>query len=241
MQNVENMDIAGIVKTSLCDYPGKVASVIFTNGCNFNCPYCHNHQLINNNKQNIIEDKEILSLLDKRRKHINHIVISGGEPCINKDIVTFAQTLKEMNFNIKLDTNGSQPHILKELIDKQLIDYVAMDIKAPLSKTETLSEITGIRQNIDTLVKNLNTSINILKSSSIQYEFRTTLIKEIHTPSDIVQMCLYGQKTYKLQQFNNKHINNNKYSTYSTYSEDEINTICKKIKDQFPLLNITHQ
>jgi len=241
VQNVEKMDIAGILKTSLCDYPGKVASVIFTSGCNFNCPYCHNHQLINHSKQNIINEKQIFSLLEKRKKHIKHIVISGGEPCINKDIVTFAQTIKEMGFNIKLDTNGSFPNILKELIDNHLLDYVAMDIKAPITNRDTLSEITGITQNIDTLINNLNSSINILKNSSVNYEFRTTLIKEIHSHSDIVKMSLYGQNTYKLQQYNNQNVNDYKYAKYSAYSENEINTICKEIHNVFPLLNIKHQ
>lgn len=238
MQNVEKMDIAGIVKTSLCDYPGKVASVIFTNGCNFNCPYCHNHQLIKREKS--ISEKDIFDFLNTRINHINGVVISGGEPCMQENIVSFCKKIKSLGFKIKLDTNGSYPIILEELLSLDLLDYVAMDIKAPICKNR-IKEITGINNNIDKLITNLIQSITKLKNGDIPFEFRTTLIKELHSHRDIFEMSLYGQKNYKLQQFNNKKVNNIKYSKYTTYDDVEIENISKMIKEELPLLNISHQ
>jgi len=238
VQNVENMDIAGVVKTSLCDYPGKVASVIFTSGCNFNCPYCHNHQLIK--REENISEKEILNFLNTRINHIDGVVISGGEPCMQENIVSFCKKIKSLGFKIKLDTNGSYPFVLEELLNLELLDYVAMDIKAPIYK-EKIKEITGINNDVDKLIINLLKSITELKNSNIEFEFRTTLIKELHSHRDIFQMSLYGQKNYKLQQFNNEKVNKIKYRNYTTYSDIEIEQICKMIKEELPLLNISHQ
>lgn len=233
------MDIAGIVKTSLCDYPGAVASVIFTNGCNFKCPYCHNHKLIKGEKHLILQT-EILDFLRNRKGKIDAVVISGGEPCLQKDLIQFIRIIKSMGFKLKLDTNGSLPSTLGRLLEEKLIDYVAMDIKAPLEK-EKLAEITGIYTETDKLINNINKSLELLRNSGIKYELRTTLIKEIHTENDIYKMSLYGQKIYKLQSFNNENVKNIRYKQYTSYSQEELTLMCEDIKACLPLLELTCQ
>lgn len=233
------MDIAGIVKTSLCDYPGAVASVIFTNGCNFKCPYCHNHKLIKGEKHLILQT-EILDFLRNRKGKIDAVVISGGEPCLQKDLIQFIRIIKSMGFKLKLDTNGSLPSTLGRLLEEKLIDYVAMDIKAPLEK-EKLAEITGIHTETDKLINNINKSLELLRNSGIKYELRTTLIKEIHTENDIYKMSLYGQKIYKLQSFNNENVKNIRYKQYTSYSQEELTLMCEDIKACLPLLELTCQ
>lgn len=233
------MDIAGIVKTSLCDYPGAVASVIFTNGCNFQCPYCHNHKLIKGEKHLILQT-DILDFLRNRKGKIDAVVISGGEPCLQKDLIQFIRIIKSMGFKLKLDTNGSLPSTLGRLLEEKLIDYVAMDIKAPLEK-EKLAEITGIYTETDKLINNINKSLELLRNSGIKYELRTTLIKEIHTENDIYKMSLYGQKIYKLQSFNNENVKNIRYKQYTSYSQEELTLMCEDIKACLPLLELTCQ
>jgi len=235
------MKIAGLVKTSLCDYPGKVASVIFTSGCNFNCPYCHNHNIIDtNNLTELIPEKDIIKFLNKRKNLIKNVVISGGEPCLQKDLITFVAELKSMDFKIKLDTNGSFPGTLKQLVEKKLIDYVAMDIKAPL-KPEILKCITGVNSNIEDVIINIYESIKILNYGNIDYEFRSTLIKELHSFKDICEMASYCSSNYKLQQYSNKYVEHEIFSKYSSYSEKDTLEFIKKLKTSFPNTNISYQ
>lgn len=235
------MKIAGFVKTSLCDYPGNVASVIFTGGCNFNCPYCHNHKIIdNNNLIKLIPEQEILNFLYKRKNLIKNVVISGGEPCLQKDLITFVAELKSRDFKVKLDTNGSFPGTLKQLIDKNLVDYVAMDIKAPL-KPEKLSSITGVNSNIEDIILNIYESIKILNYGKINYEFRSTLIKELHHFEDIYEMTSYCSSNYKLQQYSNKFVKHEIFSKYSGYSESETVEFINRLKTLFPNTNISYQ
>jgi pyruvate formate lyase activating enzyme len=188
------MKIAGLQKVSVIDYPGVPAAVIFTQGCNMTCPYCHNPQLVYPHLfETTIRDEDIFSFLKKRQNLLKGVVITGGEPTVQKDLVEFIEKIKNLKFSIKLDTNGGTPRVLKELIDKNLLDFIAMDIKSPLDKYNLFfkGDFEMIKQ-----------SINIIQSSGIAHIFRTTYdtsvlsesdlkaIKTLATPSThIVQQC----------------------------------------------------
>jgi pyruvate formate lyase activating enzyme len=177
------MKIGGFVKQSLIDYPGKIAAVVFTRGCNFRCGYCHNPDLVVPElfkQHQLISVNEVLMFLKERKSWLDGVVVSGGEPTIHKDLPAFLKTLKDMGFSVKLDTNGSNPSMLDHIIDKKLVDYVAMDIKSSLNATE-YAQVIGLKI-ADTLFKKVIASIGILRNSNIEVEFRTTKLPGIHEP-----------------------------------------------------------
>ena len=167
------MKISGFQKLTLLDFPGKVSCIIFTQGCNFKCPYCQNSGLIGHENEYLIPEEEIFSYLKKRQGILDGIVISGGEPTVQKDLDQFMRKVKELGYQIKLDTNGSNPDLIKKLLDEELVDYVAMDIKNVLSEYK---DVTGVK----VLEEKIKKSIKILQKSNIDHEFRTTIIKNIH-------------------------------------------------------------
>lgn len=180
------MVISGFQKLTLVDYPEHIACLIFTQGCNFRCPFCHNRDLVNGmNSKNQIDENEIFNYLDKRKGLIDGVCISGGEPLLQKDIVLFMKIIKDKGYKIKLDTNGSKPLVLKKLIEKNLVDYVAMDVKNSYPNYDKTSGLDNM--NID----NIKQSIQILKNSNIDYEFRTTVVKELHSFDKIREICEY--------------------------------------------------
>ena len=189
--------IDGFDKLTLLNYPDKVACTIFTKGCNFKCPFCHNSSLISLDKEND-KYKEVISYLNKRKGIIDGVCITGGEPLIHKSTKELIKEIKSMGFLVKLDTNGSNPVMLKELIDEKLIDYVAMDIKNTFDKYEMT---IGCKTNID----NIKKSIDIIESSNIDYEFRTTIVKELHTLDDIkgIINMIDKKSKYYIQNFRN--------------------------------------
>ncbi|MDA8223234.1 anaerobic ribonucleoside-triphosphate reductase activating protein [Desulfosporosinus sp.] len=170
------MNIAGFVKTSFVDYPGKIASVVFTQGCNLRCGYCHNVSLIDSNhSSNGILPEEVFEWLSKRKGMIDAVVVSGGEPTLQKNLHVFIEELKAMNLLVKLDTNGTNPDIIRTLIEYELLDFIAMDLKAPLSKYEI---ITGTSQ---LELAAIQESVEVIKNCGLGYEFRTTLCPELET------------------------------------------------------------
>lgn len=189
------MNISGFLKLTLLDYPNKTACMIFTSGCNFNCIYCHNSSLIAFNKS-VINESEIFNYLKKRVGLIDGVVISGGEPTLQKDLIPFIKKIKDLGFLVKLDTNGTNPSILKKLLDQNLVDYIAMDIKHVFTK---YSNVIG--KNTDIL--KIKESIDILKNSTIDYEFRTTIVDGYFSLSDIIEIATYLGKNVKyfLQNF----------------------------------------
>lgn len=192
------MLVCGLQKLSLLDYPGKTAATVFTCGCNFRCPFCHNSSLvIDADKSEKIDLGELLSFLKKRQKLLDGICITGGEPLLQEDINLFISEVRSMGFLIKLDTNGSFPQRLKELVNSGLIDYVAMDVKNTMQKYA----LTTGKQKVD--LDKINESIEFLKKGKTEYEFRTTVVKELHTGEDIAQIgkLLSGAKHWYLQQF----------------------------------------
>ena len=189
--------IGGLQKFSLIDYPGEVAAIVFTQGCDFRCPFCHNGDLVLPEKfTDPISEESILEFLQKRQGQLTGVVITGGEPTIQKDLGVFLRKIKDLGYKIKLDTNGNNPKALKELIDQGLVDYIAMDIKAPLKK---YNETTGVE--IDT--KKIQESINFIMKGNIEYQFRTTVLKAFLAEEDLAQISalIRGARCYNLQKF----------------------------------------
>lgn len=187
----------GIEKTSLVDYEGYIVCTLFTKGCNFRCHFCHNAKLALDESIENIKFDEIYEYLNKRKNVLDGVCITGGEPTLNKDLPDVIKKIRELNLKIKLDTNGSNPDMVKYLIDNNLVDYIAMDIKSGLSG---YSKITNI---ITPPLDKIKETINILKSSNIDYEFRTTLVEEFHKINDIIEIgiLLNNEKILYLQHF----------------------------------------
>jgi len=199
------MILGGFQKNSLIDFPGKISSVIFTRGCNFKCPYCHNPELIPFQKTDSdIDPDEIFSFLKARKGFIDAVVITGGEPCLQKNIFEFAEKIKKMGFLLKLDTNGSRPDILEKLLNKNFLDLVAMDVKTPFDQ---YNKIITNEKSIET---NLRKSINLIMNSKINYYFRTTCAKPFVTKKNFTEIIkeIKGAKKYSLQKFKNKKVLN---------------------------------
>jgi len=216
--------IDGFDKLTLLNYPDKVACTIFTKGCNFKCPFCHNSSLISLDKEND-KYKEVISYLNKRKGILDGVCITGGEPLIHKSTKELIKEIKSMGFLVKLDTNGSNPVMLKELIDENLIDYVAMDIKNTFDKYEMT---IGCKTNID----NIKKSIDIIESSNIDYEFRTTIVKELHTFDDIkgIVNMLDKKSKYYIQNFRNSDGVLNK--KLNGFTKEELENLQKEIKNK---------
>lgn len=191
------MLIAGLQKLTLLDYPGKTACTLFTPGCNFRCPFCHNALLVTHRVENFISEDEFFSFLSKRKGILDGVCITGGEPTLQKDLIPFMERIKEMDFLLKLDTNGAKPDALKEILEKSLADYVAMDIKASLDR---YAEAVGIDGFDVTAVLE---SIALLEKSDVPHELRTTVTKELHKEEDFEKiLSLFSENTpYYLQQF----------------------------------------
>lgn len=192
------MLIQGLQKLTLLDYPGKVACTVFTAGCNFRCPFCHNAPLVIDTHRNPeISLKEIYQFLEKRKGILDGVCVSGGEPLIQHGIEIFLENLKRMGYAVKLDTNGSFPDKLKKIVEEGLVDYVAMDVK---NSRENYGRTIGI-EGYDT--RNVEKSVGYLLSDAVDYEFRTTVVREFHQRSDFeaIGRWIKGAKRYYLQQF----------------------------------------
>lgn len=192
------MNIQGLQKLTLLDYPDKVACTVFTAGCNFRCPFCHNASLVTHvNPGNDIPVEDILAFLRKRRGVLDGVCVTGGEPLLQPDIMDFIKQVKELGYSVKLDTNGSIITRLRQLVEQELVDYVAMDIKnAPNKYGETIG-IEGYN------LENILQSVDYLKSGAVPYEFRTTVVREFHKREDFAAIgrWLKGAERYYLQGF----------------------------------------
>ncbi|MCL2172355.1 MAG: anaerobic ribonucleoside-triphosphate reductase activating protein [Candidatus Bathyarchaeota archaeon] len=214
------MKFSGLQKTSLLDYPDKVSSVLFTPGCNLRCPYCHNADIVLNPQPPFLQETTALEILEQRKKYIDAVVITGGEPCMHKELPKFLAKLKEQNFFVKLDTNGFYPETLQESL--QHIDYVALDIKTSIEKYKQL----GMQDT-----NNLQKSINILKTGKTSYEFRTTLVPELVTLQDIeaIGELSKGSKNHALQKFISEKTLDKHYQTLQNYTPETINKIANTL------------
>ena len=221
------MLIGGFQKLTLLDYPGKVACIVFTHGCNFRCPFCHNAPLVTHAYDGF-EDSEIFSYLEKRKGVLDGVVVSGGEPLLQKDIFAFLGKLKALGYAVKLDTNGSFPQKLREAIDRGLVDYVAMDIK---NAAEKYADTAICTQNEIGLVEE---SIDILLEGRVEYEFRTTVVRELHTRADIERIAerISGARRFYLQSFIDS--GNLISDGYSAYSPDEMRVLLETARTRMP-------
>lgn len=220
------MIIAGLQSLSTVDYPGHLASTVFVQGCNFRCPYCHNPELITLDKRFDFSEKDVFKFIDRRKKIIEAIVISGGEPTIYDDLPDFIKRLKDMNLKVKLDTNGSNPRQLEKLMRMWLLDYVALDIKTSLDKYHLVTNQKGIRRAV-------NESILLTMLSTVPYEFRTTCVPGIVGKEDFysIKETARGAKAYYLQQFQGGVTYDKNYQNVKPYKKEDLEGF-KKILEE---------
>lgn len=223
------MIIAGLQKQSLIEYPGKISTIVFLAGCNLRCQYCYVPHLVlpeRIKKIKPISQKKFFLFLKERKNFLEAVVVSGGEATINKELPDFLKEVKKMGYLVELETNGTNPEMLRFLIEKKLVDYLAMDIKHDLVY-EKYREITG---NVLTkkLFEKIKKSIKIIHSAKIDYEFRTTLVKEFHRPEDIINLCqkIKRVKKYYLQNYQPQESVSGKI--FHPLSEEEIEKIKKE-------------
>ena len=190
------MHLEALQKLTLLDYPGRTAATLFTHGCNFRCPFCHNAGLVVRPSETVVDENELFAYLDKRQKLLDGVCITGGEPLLAPDIADFIRRVRAHGYAVKLDTNGSFPEKLAALIDEGLVDYVAMDIKNSPEKYEETAGAKGILENVQA-------SVALLLQNKVDYEFRTTVTGSLHTAEDMraIGAWIAGAKRYFLQPF----------------------------------------
>lgn len=215
------MLLTAIQKFTLLDFPGKISCIAFTPGCNFRCGFCHNPEFvlpneIRNIKHSFISESTFFNFLEKRKNLLDGVVISGGEPTIAPGLIDFMKRIKQEGFLVKLDTNGNRPEILAEALTHAVVDYIALDIKTSFEKYSTL--VKGSSR-----VEKLKESVSIVKNSGIDYEFRTTLIKEIHSQKILEQMRkdIGKAKAYYLQTFRPQKTLSPEFSTMTPFTKEE--------------------
>ena len=228
------MKIAQLLPTTLIEYPGKVAALIYTSGCNFRCPFCHNSELVLPDKVKAlrcIPEDDVLYFLRERQGFLDALAITGGEPTLQPDLAEFLARVKGIGYLIKLDTNGSNPEVLARLFDEKLVDYVAMDVKGP---EERYSELAGVNVDTDAIKE----TIRLIIDRAPDYEFRTTVAPTI-TANEIEEttQLIKGAKRYFLQAFvvpEGKEIVDPSWSDLSALSKEELRAVWGRIKDRFP-------
>ena len=229
------VEIKGFVDISLTDWDGMVSCVIFLPRCNFRCPFCYNVELVlRPNDLPSIPLKQIERYLRKQRGWIDGVVISGGEPTIHHDLPDLCSKIKHLGFKVKLDTNGMSPGMVASLIEEEVVDYVAMDIKAPLEE-KAYSKLTGI--DAGPILDNVKRSIELLMKSSIEYEFRTTVVPTLHSRGDVRRICeeIRGCKKYVLQSFKSG-VNyiDPKLKEVKPFSEEEMQEYLREARSVVP-------
>ncbi len=195
------MLLGGLQKLTLLDYPGKVAATVFTAGCNFRCPFCHNPELVLSSRftvsvgDNTLE-KDFFAFLEKRQGKLDGVCITGGEPTLQNDLIAFITKIKKMGFLVKLDSNGSRPDVLRKLLRRKMVDYLAMDIKSSLPNYDRAC-------NMKVDLERIKLSVDLIKNSGIDYEFRTTVVPGLHQEDDFIEIAdwLKGSKRYVLQKY----------------------------------------
>ena len=227
------MKIAQLLPTTLIDYPGKVAALVYTAGCNFRCPFCHNSELVLPEKiqtMQLIPENDVLYFLRERGNFLDALSITGGEPTLHDDLPRFIKRVKQLGLLVKLDTNGSRPEVLKELFDNYLLDYVAMDVKGPANRYDDLA---GVQVDLDAIRR----SIKLITDCAADYELRTTVAPTI-TPEDIentVKLVL-GAKRYFLQAFvvpEGKNLVDPTWNGKTALSKTELEGVWERIKGNF--------
>ncbi len=216
------MLISGVQKFTMLDFPEHTSAIVFTPGCNMRCGYCHNKEFvlpeeIKKISSSFIDEKIVFNFLEKRKGLLDGLVISGGEPTLQRDLKSFIEKVRNLGFKIKLDTNGARFEVLKDLVESGLLNYVAMDVKTSLSK---YNELVGPLIK----VQDIENSINFLKENRVPYEFRTTFIKEVHSTEIIedIKKLLSGSDKYFLQSFRSANTLEEKFQCYNAFSKGEM-------------------
>lgn len=234
------MEFKGFQRVSLLDYPGKIAAIAFVGGCGFRCGFCYNRDLVLKPEDlPSLPEEEILGYLEANKGWLDGLVITGGEPTIHPELPSFLEKVKKLGYSVKLDTNGSNSKMLAELIEKNLVDYVAMDVKAPLVENR-YQEAIGVQAN-GALVE-IEKSIDLLRSSNgIDYEFRTTVVPGLLSKDDIAQIAerIRGAKRYFLQQFksHNSHVDE-RYSKVAPYPLEFLREVQMQIAPDFQVCKV---
>ncbi len=219
----------GLHKLSLIDYPGKLCATVFTAGCNFRCAYCYNIAMVVDHQfMPLISEEEVISLLMERRGFLDGLCLGGGEPTLHLRLPGFLRRVKGLKFSVKLDTNGSRPRMLGKLIEDGLVDYVAMDVKAPLQRYADV-----VRFKVD--VEAVKQSIRLLRRSNIDYEFRTTVVPGLLNGDDLEEIAktLVGSKRYVIQQFKPGKTLCPEFSEVKPYGEDELESFRARVAPYF--------
>ena len=222
------MIIGGLQKISLVDYPGRSAAVIFTQGCNMRCGYCHNPELVLPERYcDTVPLEDVMGFLERRRGKLDAVVISGGEPTMQSDLAEFAHNIKEMGFLVKIDSNGTNPDVLKKIIDAKDVDFIAMDIKAPLLK---YFAVTARPVDCAAIAR----SVRLIMSSGLQHEFRTTVVKGTLDIEDFEQIGAFikGSMRFAVQKFSPAKTLNPNFARKFAYSDDEMQQI-KSILEKY--------
>jgi pyruvate formate lyase activating enzyme len=216
------MKFSGLQKVSLIDYPNKIASVLFTPGCNLRCGFCHNWRIAVDPKPPFLQEAVALEILERRKKYVDAVVITGGEPCMHRELPRFLVKLKERGFLVKLDTNGFYPEVLKDCLPS--VDYVALDVKTSLEKYKLLGaqDTTGLLRTVE-----------MLKAGKVAYEFRTTVVPELITAGDMTRICelVKGAKTHALQQFMPQDTLDKHFEELKPYAPEVINEFAGTMKN----------
>jgi len=226
------MKIKGFIKNTFIEYPGKIAAMIFLPNCNFRCSFCFNPELISDSdKLKDIDEREVFDFLEKNKKWIDGLVLSGGEPTLSKDLPEFIRKIKKMGFLVRIYTNGTNPEMLKQLIDEKLIDSIAMDIKAPLNE-ESYEKVT----NVKGMVEKVKNSIELITNSSIDNEMRSTVLPNLHSKEDIIEMAksIRKAKKYFLQQFIPEKTLDPKFKNCKSFTQEELEIIKDECNKYIP-------
>lgn len=229
------MRIGGYQKLTLIDYPGKIATTVFTVGCSFRCPFCHNPELVLSTQfpaPNNMEE-EFFAFLEKRRGKLEGICITGGEPTIQPDIIDFIKKIKAMGFLVKLDSNGTRPDVLRKVIREKLVDFIAMDIK---NSPKKYSKTTGTLVDIE----RIKLSVEMIMNSGIDYEFRTTVVPGFHTEKDFEEIAKWikGAKAYYLQEFRDLKIIDPKLKDRKNVKFIDLDEIAENISENFGTMKV---
>ena len=235
------MGIASYLKTSLIEWPDKIASVIFTPGCNFRCPFCHNASLVNQTERlTLIDEKKILADLRKRKKWVEAVVITGGEPTLQKDLLKFLESLKSLKLFTMIHTNGTKPEIIRKLLTKKLIDYLAMDLKGDF---DNYSKYTNCSNG--QTIRKVQASARLIAKSGVEYEFRTTVVPGLHDLENLKRLAnelknIIHNTKYKiqprwyLQQFQPKNNLDKKFLKIKPYSKEEMENFQRHLQKIIP-------
>jgi pyruvate formate lyase activating enzyme len=221
------MRIGGLQKISLIDYPGRISAIVFTQGCNFRCPYCHNPELVDPAQYGpILPEEEVFSFLERRRGKLEAVTVTGGEPTLQTDLERFLRQIKKMRYLVKVDTNGSNPAMLERLIRRRWVDYLALDVKGPLHKYGQIA-----KAKVETAM--IRRSIELLTSSGIEYEFRTTVVRsQLDKEALLATAKLLKRGLYVLQTYLPVKCLDNAFLRESSYSAEEFSEIQQSIKQK---------